>query len=462
MNWMAKVCFWLLEACWLGGLALFFDQVLALVRQDPPLPPLPSLAQALVFYPLALGIMRRVARHTPSPARRWWLGLGLMLAAMAAWLAYVLTRVGEPGAWQSPAGLGAAWSRMGWGAAWAGAGATLASWVLGWRLAWRSLDRDLFVASFQFGLGAVALVLVITAFNPVNLPGAGLLVSGVFAAGMLGLWLVRVPAGRPGGGSWLPLALVAAGLVLAAAQLAAAFCDRQFMELLMQPIYELGRLITEFLNWLARMFPAGQQPMLGPDPSKITPQAEMALQKEFNQGLAWLHTFMKIMFNASWIGLFITVIYSLMRRLLIWLRWHGKDPDRARLEASKFDLWEDIFSMFRWLGRGILALGRRLYYLLTGFNPGRHGDPWREFYARLLAWTGSRGHPRRAHQTPREYLDELSRLWPRRAPDLALITDYYLAARYGPTPPGREELAEARRLWREIKKSHKGRKARKK
>jgi hypothetical protein len=75
----------------------------------------------------------------------------------------------------------------------------------------------------------------------------------------------------------------------------------------------------------------------------------------------------------------------------------------------------------------------------------------RQIYARLLALAAGRGQPRPAAVTPCEFLGRLVALLPDCEPDLAVITDAYVRARYGSGGSGVADLTSAQQAWQRVK-----------
>jgi hypothetical protein len=82
--------------------------------------------------------------------------------------------------------------------------------------------------------------------------------------------------------------------------------------------------------------------------------------------------------------------------------------------------------------------------LLRGLSPRA---ALRALYGALLAQARRRGYGRAVGQTPYEYARELARRLPESAPEVAGLTEAFVAAEYSRREPGPDEVRTARGLW---------------
>jgi hypothetical protein len=64
---------------------------------------------------------------------------------------------------------------------------------------------------------------------------------------------------------------------------------------------------------------------------------------------------------------------------------------------------------------------------------------------------------RKRSATPIEYSDELKENWPEAEADIEELTDAFLRARYSAAPIKEEETSPARRSWKRVRTTIKGR-----
>jgi hypothetical protein len=60
------------------------------------------------------------------------------------------------------------------------------------------------------------------------------------------------------------------------------------------------------------------------------------------------------------------------------------------------------------------------------------------------------GYPRSTTETPYEYLDTLTKVWPSNTGDAQLITAAYVKIRYGELPETQSELDEIKAAWQRL------------
>jgi hypothetical protein len=74
----------------------------------------------------------------------------------------------------------------------------------------------------------------------------------------------------------------------------------------------------------------------------------------------------------------------------------------------------------------------------------------RRLYSRLLALADSYGRSRYRWETPLEFQEALARLFPLVKEDIRVLTEAYVAVRYGELPETNELMVEVRRAWGHI------------
>jgi hypothetical protein len=165
--------------------------------------------------------------------------------------------------------------------------------------------------------------------------------------------------------------------------------------------------------------------------------------------LPWLSEIFHILSEALVIGLIIFIILAVLA--FIWFmfvaRARGKeyeDEERETLGTGEVvgNLRQALRDGWRRLAGalGVLrqfGLGRDFFAALT----------IRRIYARMEKLAGVRGYPRAVSETPYEYRDELGRAFPGLEPDVQVITEAYVAVRYGDVPESDEELNAVRLAW---------------
>jgi hypothetical protein len=147
--------------------------------------------------------------------------------------------------------------------------------------------------------------------------------------------------------------------------------------------------------------------------------------------------------------------------VLLLIRWILRNRRRVRLARSSraVELHESVWSwtLFWAQLRAMLRLlfsrfTRRRHTAVTGgVMEEIQGEPAartiREIYRALLKRAAALGIPRKRFETPYEFHQRLAHRLPTSAPHLALVTDVYIATRYGGITPDRAELARVQQAW---------------
>jgi hypothetical protein len=149
----------------------------------------------------------------------------------------------------------------------------------------------------------------------------------------------------------------------------------------------------------------------------------------------------------------IVIVAAALVLLLTWWRLHGDRHESASesrdslLSASA--VAQSLLAALR-SGRDRLA---QMAGLVDRFGLGARllsAISIQRIYANLVRLAAKAGYPRVKTQTPYEYLEVLSGLWPGSTADMTLITDAYVNAHYGQVPDSRDELERIRRCWERV------------
>ncbi len=220
-------------------------------------------------------------------------------------------------------------------------------------------------------------------------------------------------------------------------------------------------LIYLILSPLSRFILGGkesQSPMAPPEIPRLEPPPIEIVQPSQPIELPWLQTLQSVAFWALLIGGAIYLVHSYVEdrggwgslahatRSLSWLRallmnlqrwWRGLEHDvRARLEAQR-------------------EARRQRAEQASGPRFRRLGRTTRErimfYYLSLLYRATEAGFSRRRDQTPYEYLPRLQVHFPDVATDIALLTESFVAARYGAEEPTSAQERAAKAAWQRVK-----------
>jgi hypothetical protein len=169
----------------------------------------------------------------------------------------------------------------------------------------------------------------------------------------------------------------------------------------------------------------------------------------------WLAKLLELASNALLVFLVVLIVVIIV--VVIWFLFFARarrdrqgDEERESLGTAEMvsglrqtlrDQWRRVAEMLGILRR--FGLGRDLFAALT----------IRRVYAQMEKLAGARGYPRAASETPYEYRRELGQAYPGQADDVQLITEAYVAVRYGELPEGEQELEAVRAAWKRLRDS---------
>lgn len=432
--------FIIMEAAWIGALALFVDAMRAGTG---------SLAMlwVLAFYPLGLATEQLIGR---APARRW-VRIAIRTAkfcAAAALAVLVAFPEGER-PWNAD-GPGWLFDDVRGHRLIAFVCFGLFCWVRGTMLAGRELSTYAVALGFQIGLVVLLAVLALSSAFAIDWPGA-VAISLLFVfSGLLTLWHVRADttARRVGTGRRNPAAaLVGLALVLALGLGIATAFDRSLLDQFVLLLSRIGEAIGSVFTFMFSLLPAPDPEMLeGPNGLEMTASADepaLILLPEF-----WRRLFAAGLFSAFGIG-FAVILFTGLRALTAWLGQRRNHTPGLDINHSRHGLGDSLRSLWRAFAALVAQLGGRL-----GLRPREahaEAEPFRHGYLQMERWLGRRGWPRQPSETPFEYAARLGPEWPGAGADLDMLTRAYVGARYG--QPRKVPAERLRKLLRKIRRS---------
>ena len=436
-----RILFVAMEMSWLAVLFGLAEGMLA--RSEGA-----SLVWAVWFYP-AGHLFARIEASWEFRRVFTWIARGLVgAAALSAAVLFIIQPV-------SPAFLKAMLADESAAALFATVTiAALFTLARGWLLAQRGIDVKGFGAGFQVGIivlfAATSLQHSLGLVAPITLPG----ILAFFCFGLFGLWAARrfesdAPAsGRAG---WSIMTSVAVAVVLGSGLALWLIVDHDFIRALLTPLAWLWEVVIRFLKWLFDSKAGIDLPTL---PS-TRPAAAAAFARSdrmilFNDLVRRIG---EVAFIAS-SGVIIAAL--LIRNLIDLLRrlGHYSTADHGIVfERSEGGFLDDLRDLFAAIRRFLARMFKKISP--TERRPERDPDPRvrtvREVYARFLAWTAEGGRPRPDNATPGEFLETLRGVLPSLEGELVLITETYVAARYGAVAPDPEKLRAVRAGWNRVR-----------
>lgn len=99
------------------------------------------------------------------------------------------------------------------------------------------------------------------------------------------------------------------------------------------------------------------------------------------------------------------------------------------------------------------GIGQRVLERLGLLRRWRTAASIRDIYRQMCKAAAGLGYARTESETPYEYLDSLTKVWPDGRPQSLLITEAYVRIRYGEIPETANELEEIREAWIVLEKS---------
>ena len=272
-----------------------------------------------------------------------------------------------------------------------------------------------------------------------------------FALGLIGLRFARAlesgSAERFRTASTI-LAAVGIALVITIGFLVRSEIDRDFIALLLTPVFWLWDLLGKILLFLMSLLPKPEVPDLPLDPTASLPPPPPDPRARFDF-FKWLRVLGGFMFYSSVAWMFGMVLFQSLFRLLRWFQ-RRRDPSLdLSIEKSEFGLLDEFAALWR----ALVALWTRL--TAWRFRARPKGPPEartvRDVYRRLLAWAAGHGHPKAAHQTAHEFMETLRPTVPDRTFELRFVTEAYAAARYGDVRPDPGLIDRIRSAWRRLR-----------
>jgi len=325
-------------------------------------------------------------------------------------------------------------------------------WALGWRIASRKTDYHFALIEFQFGMALLAL----TFFSEYELgldQSSSLPVIIIFVTlGLIGIsvshakeksWLYSGQRNQ-----WFGILILSLLLIFCIGILISFIVTPDLIQVFLNGLYWVWEMIEKGLKLIAKLFPP--QTDASQETIPVSPGMENQDERLFKLP-EWISTIFKPIY-IIFIGAFLLfTLYRIASDIYKWTRNRSpKDSgDHEILRgAFKRDIVYLIQRVISWLFRKIFRLR-----IKTGYrDSSEEVASIRQLYAQLLTWGAKKGFTRHSNQTALEYRDNLVALLPEHQSELNMITEQYIAARYGDLHPEKEVLIELRRVWYSLRK----------
>lgn len=325
--------------------------------------------------------------------------------------------------------------------------------------------------SFVFRVGVLLLIVGVGALSLYDPLAAPPLVVAYFYFSLLAISLARVEelaseggaVGSAFSGRWSAILVLATGVLVALGVLVGRLYSleglRAFLHWL-DPLWRiLGDVLYLLLTWVARLLEPLMlwmiemlQKMMGETPSGplVTPLGTPGFAQPPSGQPSALREFAGEALQYGCLGgLFLLALG------LILLILPGRRAPRPEAEETRESLWpgrallEEVAEAakrgaerLRDLGElvGQYGMGRTLFAALTV----------RRLYALMCQEGARRGFPRRAAETPYEYLRDLSLAFPGCEEEARAITEAYVQVHYGETPASLEQWERVQAAWQRM------------
>jgi hypothetical protein len=458
------------EAAWLYAWSLALAYLI-----DPSAPYLPLDAVQLAAVLAAAAAAARLAAFVPS------LRLARLLLALAGLM--VSLALGSQALWTTAAQTG--WPAA-WDMAWQGSLGlrvgvavllSVIAWLRGIAAGHSRLTLDNVEGAFRLGIMALAAGLLVRAATPVrDAAGTASLTAAALVlllSGLIGLPLARIldVSERPAApdepplrvsGPWLAMLLAVVATVLLLALILAGVLSFERLDALFRPLagplerlawfllyviaLPAGMLIEFIVTFLRRFLHTGQ-PQEVPQP--LVPNWAEQLRQLQDQGA---HPPAALVLIIQWALLVLgaVLIGALIAAAVRRFAGFGTGDDVAEDRDFVWP-WDELkAALLRWLRALLRRPSGGMLFMhprpRLSDSPAQALRDARALYRELLRLGAQLGRGRAPDETPREYEQALSTLEPLQpgAPDVHLLTQVYVQARYAPEPPRPEALAAAR------------------
>lgn len=263
------------------------------------------------------------------------------------------------------------------------------------------------------------------------LASVAVVITGVLAVGLI-LAAIFTPSTVASALSWISTLLNWLGMILA--------------YLLQAVAYLIFLVLTPLIEWIqARLGePRPLEEAVMPDfqgqfeEMPVQPRAQLQFATE---SFRWL--------GLAGVVIAIVVIFALALRYV--RKSSGDEVEETRETVFTRELLEEQLASLwsRWYPRRRPSHAHRSPFLsLEGEEENRRAV--RSLYQALLALAKQLGYPRSQAQTPTEYKSLLATLWPVDESAWNVVTEGYVAARYGLQAPSTEEVEQMRQAWSKI------------
>ncbi|MFC2006972.1 DUF4129 domain-containing protein, partial [Chloroflexota bacterium] len=254
---------------------------------------------------------------------------------------------------------------------------------------------------------------------------------------------------------WSVFLLTGIGLILVMGIIISSVVTHDFLELVMLPIKSAVSIIWKGITFLMSLFP---EPDLAELPASTPLPDTATIEAETLRELAHIPEWLRIWLNRGYVlligGLLLAGLWGLSSSVLNWLRLKLATTAGADIERLPSAFRQDFLTLLKHIYFFLLHL-RFPFWLRRklAVSPSETASV-RQIYLQLLLWASKSGWPRHFSQTPYEYLYVLHDLLPQSQPELRILTEGYVRARYSSWLPTEGELQYLKDSWNQLRQNH--------
>jgi len=337
-------------------------------------------------------------------------------------------------------------------------------WWLGGRLLRLRLDFSTSLTEFQFGLAILLILFFFESMWDLDLPGLVPTTMAFFVFSFAGTAITHAREGAgwlsgPFRSRWMSLLIFTILFILVGGMIIGAIVRPDILKLILSVLTTvwnfLWDLIFRIVSFLASLFPSDEPASLPAMPAMPAPPPEGPSWVKLFRLPEWVRRVGSIVMVIIWMILILAAIYSVSSQIIHWLRQRLEGMSEVEVEPMSGAFLDDLLHLFK----GLLLLAARFFRFV--FRPFRRKRKMkavspeissiRTIYRRMLDWAASAGCPRKAAQTPHEYLKVLVQWIPEVGQELAVITNHYALARYGDCLPSHDTLDQIKTTWEKLR-----------
>jgi len=339
-------------------------------------------------------------------------------------------------------------------------------WWLGGRLLRLRLDFSTSLTEFQFGVAVLLILFFFQAMWTLDLPRLVPTAMAFFVFSVAGTAVTHAREGAgwlsgPSRSRWMGLLIFTIVTILIGGMLLVALVKPDILNLILSLLTTAWNffwdLVFKIVSFLAGLFPS-PEPVAKPImPSMPQVSGEPPSWVSFLKMPEWVREVGSVMMIAIWMALILGAIWSVSSQIIHWLRQRLENLNDVEVEPMSGAFLDDLLHLFKAL---LSWISRFFCFLLRPFRPPKSRpasspevSSMRAIYRRMLDWAASAGCPRRATQTPYEYLRILSQWLPEGGQDFTLITNHYVLVRYSDFVPGHGTLHQVSTTWEKLRRT---------